>query len=92
MGASHRELFLLAQNSDFVSAVRRLRTLRPGISFEDSEARFEAVWKTLSKMGVSIISALDDGYPEEFLKLPRRPFLLYVKGSLPVSVPAISIV
>lgn len=92
MGASHRELFLVANDSDFESAANRLRALRPNFPFNDSADRFEAVRKTLSESGVSIVSVFDREYPSEFLKLRRHPFLLYVKGSLPVSASAISVV
>lgn len=92
MGANHRELFLVASDSDAETAIRRIKSLRPQSAPLLSDNRFEEVSKFLSDTGIRLVSALDAEYPTEFLQLPRRPFLLYIRGKLPVSEIAISMV
>lgn len=92
MGVNHRELFLVASDSDAETAIRRIKSLRPQSAPLLSDNRFEEVSKFLSDTGIRLVSALDAEYPTEFLQLPRRPFLLYIRGKLPVSEIAISMV
>jgi len=57
------------------------------------EIDWRAEFETASKFGVTIVTALDEGYPEILRKTDGHPLVLYVKGDVAaLSRPAVALV
>jgi DNA processing protein len=52
----------------------------------------EREWKLARKLGLSLLTCEDPGYPAELAEIPDAPVLLYLRGSLPAGVLRIGVV
>jgi DNA processing protein len=52
----------------------------------------EACWQAIERAGITVVLRSDRGYPLRLAAIADPPFLLYVRGALPLEEPAVAVV